>query len=127
MTFSTSVRPVAIAAFAATVVLGACATAGVAPVAELVTARTSITQAESAGALQWAPVELLAAREKLGNAEVATRDEHYALARRFAEQAAADAELAERKARAANSIRAVEELQRANAVLEEEIARKPRP
>lgn len=110
-------------AFAA--LLSACASKGVAPVAELTTARASVAQAESAGALQLAPVELLAARDKLGKAESAARDERFADSRRLAEQASADAEVAERKARAAKSARAVEELKNANAALEKEATRKP--
>lgn len=113
------------AALAATfALLGACASKGVAPIAELATARASIAQAESAGAVQLAPVELLAARDKLGRAEAATREERFADSRRLAEQAQVDAEVAERKARAANAARAAEELARANATLEKETSRK---
>jgi hypothetical protein len=107
--------------------LAGCASKGVAPVAQLATARASIAQAESAGALQLAPVEMLAAREKLGRAEAAVREERFADARRWAEQAEADAEVAERKSRAARSTSAVEELARGNAALEKELERKARP
>ena len=124
----TSVRSVAAFTVAAVaLVLGACASRGTEPVAELAAARASASQAESAGALQFAPVELLAARDKLGRAESAVREERFTEARRFAEQAAADAELAERKARAMKATRAVDELARANAALENEIARTTRP
>jgi hypothetical protein len=115
----------ALTVFAIVALLGACASKGVAPVAELSTARASVAQAESAGALQLAPVELLAARDKLGKAESAARDERFTDSRRFAEQASADAEVAERKARAAKSVRAVEELKNANVALEKEATRKP--
>lgn len=108
-------------------VLAGCASKGVAPVAQLATARASITQAESAGAMQLAPVEILAARDKLGRAEAAVREERFADARRLAEQAEVDAELAERKTRAAKSAAAVEELARGNSVLEKETSRKARP
>lgn len=106
------------------VLLGACASKGVDPVVELTTARASISQAESAGALQLAPVEMLAARDKLSKAQAAARDERYAESRRLAEAAAADADVAERKSRAVKSARAAEELSRANAALEQEAMRK---
>ncbi len=109
------------------IVLAGCASKGEAPVAQLATARASITQAESAGALQSAPVEILAARDKLGRAEAAVREERYAEARRLAEEAEADAELAERKTQAAKSAAAAEELARGNAALEKELERRARP
>lgn len=105
--------------------LTACASPGKLPQAELSAARASLSQAESAGALQLAPVELLMARDKFAKAEAAAREERYVDSRRFAEQAAADAEVAERKSRATKSMRAVEELDRANAALLKETQRKP--
>jgi hypothetical protein len=104
--------------------LAACATPGVAPVAELTRARASIAQAESAGAADKAPVELLAAREKLGQAEAAAREERFVTARRLSELAEADAELAERKARAVKAQAAATELARGNDMLRQELERK---
>lgn len=124
LTLPTSRHLWAAAAAVSILLLGACASKGVAPITELATARASIAQAESAGATQLAPVELLAARDKLGRAEAATREERFGDSRRLAEQAQVDAEVAERKARAANAARAAEELSRANATLERETARK---
>jgi hypothetical protein len=95
-------------------------------VAELTMANAAITQAEAAGAGQRAPVELLSARDKMVQAEAAVRAEQFKQARRLAEQAAADAELAERKARADRSRMAAAELDRANATLQQEIARPAR-
>lgn len=109
------------------ILLSACASKGTAPVEQISAARASIGQAEGAGAMQLAPVELLTAREKLGKAEDAVREERYTDARRFAEEAEADAEVAERKARAAKASNAVEELARGNAALEKEIERRNRP
>lgn len=108
------------------VLLGACASKGAPPVAELTNARASIAQAESAGAQKSAPVDLLAARDKLGKAEMASRDERYSAARQLAEQAEADAEVAERKSRAAKAEAAAAELTRANEVLRKELERKSR-
>lgn len=120
------IRP-AVAAVSSALLLGACAThLSTPPVAEMTTARAAITQAEAAGAGQLAPVELLAARGKLVKADVAVRDEQYDQARRLAEQAAADAELAERKARADRARMAAAELERSNAALQREIDRPAR-
>lgn len=104
--------------------LGACASKGATPVAELATARASIAQAESAGARDAAPVDLLAARDKFGRAEAATRAERFGEARRLAAQAEADAEVAERKARAIKAQAAATELARSNELLRAEIGRK---
>jgi hypothetical protein len=113
--------PVALALLGA---LAACATPGEPPVAQIVGARASIAQAESAGAAERAPVELLAAREKLGKAEAASREKRFESARRWSEMAAADAELAERKARAVKAQAAVTELARGNDMLRQELERK---
>lgn len=106
--------------------LGACASSGTAPLDELSTARSSISRAENAGSLQLTPLEMMAAREKLEKAEAASKAERFGEAKRLAEQAAVDAEVAERKARAMKSIRAAEELDRANVALEKEAASKSR-
>lgn len=108
--------------------LGACATTDtVAPSGQLASARAAISEAESAGALNAAPVELLAAREKLGKAEVASREERFRAARLLAEQSEMDAVLAERKTRAVKARTAAEEMARSNEVLRSEAERKSRP
>jgi hypothetical protein len=103
----------------------ACASKGADPVAELATAKASVSQAESAGAKQLAPVEFLAAQEKLAKAESASRAKEYVYSKRMAESATADADLAERKSRAAKATQTAEELERANAALRNEATRKP--
>ena len=108
---------------ASLVFLGACATPVPPPTAELAAARAAITQAESAGAQRSAPVELLAAREKLRMADTAVREERFVDARRLAEQAEADAQLADRKARAAKAQEAADELVRSNELLRSETER----
>jgi uncharacterized membrane protein YdfJ with MMPL/SSD domain len=116
-------RPTAAAtALAAVLLLGACASnRDSIPAAELTQARSAITQAEAAGAGQMSPVELLAAREKLVRAESEVRAERYGEAKRLAEQAAADAELAERKARVDRAKKAADEMKRSNDTLQQEI------
>lgn len=106
-------------------VLAACSTPSAPPpITELTRARAAIAQAESAGAADKAPVELLAAREKLGRAEVAAREERFEPARRLSELAEADAELAQRKARAVKAQAAATELARSNEMLRQELERK---
>lgn len=127
MSSSISIRTVLAGACASSVLfLAACASEGPPPVGELATARASLAQAESSGAAQLAPSELLSARDKLTKADIAQRDKQYREARRLAEESAADADLAERKARAMKSARAAEELQRSNGVLATEINRPAR-
>ena len=71
-----------------------CASVPSAPLTELALARTSIVQAEHAGAAQAAPVELSSARQRLSDAEqLQTRNPD--LARWRAREAESDAKLAE--------------------------------
>lgn len=94
------------------------------PVASMTTARAAITQAEAAGAGQLAPVELLSARDKLVKAESAVREERFDLARRLADEAAVDGQLAERSARLQRAKLAAAEMKRSNATLETETERR---
>jgi hypothetical protein len=110
---------VSAAMVAAALTLGACASKPI-PDASLATARSAITEAEAAGAMQSAPVELLAAREKLDHAQKAVREEDYVTAGRLAERAEADAILAQRKTQAMKAERAAQELARSNELLRRE-------
>ncbi len=87
---------------AALVLLTSCAGNGdgPAPSTEIAAAGARIADAERAGAVQYAPVELDRARGKLAQADAAADEEEYEAARRLAEQAAVDARLAEVKAQA---------------------------
>lgn len=117
-------RWVTLTASGLVILLAACASKAVLPSAQLDAARASIAQAESAGALDAAPVELLSARDKLSKAEAAAREDRFDAARQLAEAAEADAEVAERKSRAAKAEAAAAELARSNALLRKEIDRK---
>jgi hypothetical protein len=70
------------------------------PVGEISAAQTAVTAAEQADAAQHAPADLDRARDKLLRAQAAMQAEENARARRLAEQALADARLAEAKSRA---------------------------
>lgn len=111
----------------ATLLLGACASKGPPPEGAMASARAALTQAEAAGAGQLAPVELLAARDKVAQAEAAIRNEQYAQAHRLADEATADGVLAERKARAERARHAAVELQRSNTALQQEAAPRRQP
>jgi Domain of unknown function (DUF4398) len=115
------------AALAGFLLLGACATQGPPPVANLAVAHTSFNQAEAAGAAQYAPVEFATARDKLARADAAMRDERYNDARRLTDEAAADADVAERRTRAIKAEGAAVQLQRSNAVLGNELDRAMTP
>lgn len=83
-------------------VFGLAACAGTpAPTAQLGASSEAVMAAERAGALQYAPVELQSARDKLAAAQAAVRDEENERARRLAEQAQVEAELATVRAQAA--------------------------
>jgi hypothetical protein len=87
---SISVRLCAGAALAA---LGACATTPP-PAAELAAARAAVSHAHGS-ASRHAPDQLVAAQAKLARAEAAMAQREYAEALRLAEQAEADAKLAQ--------------------------------
>ena len=77
----------------------ACASAPM-PVDKLAVAKSSIERAEQAQAAQFAQVELNAARNKYAAAQSAADKKDGAVAARMADQAEADAQLAESTARA---------------------------
>lgn len=107
--------------------LAACASPGKPPVAAMAAAHASISEAESAGAVQQAPVDLLAARDKIGKAEAAIRDKRYVQAQRLAEEAQVDAEVAQQKSRVVKARATAAELERSNQLLRQETERQVRP
>ncbi|AWI79607.1 MAG: hypothetical protein CVU19_06540 [Betaproteobacteria bacterium HGW-Betaproteobacteria-13] len=120
-------RPLTVAASVLAVLfVTGCASKMGPPVAELSSAQSSLSQAESAGARTHAPLELLTAREKLSQAEAAMRSEDFERAKVLAEQAAVDARLAEARARTVRSQRAVTEVQESIETLRGELDRRPK-
>jgi hypothetical protein len=109
------------------VALAGCAVQAPAPEKQVTLATQSIAQAESSGAVEFAPVELKAARDKLSQAKVAMDKEENLKAKRLADEAMVDANLAEAKARSAKSQKVVEELKESINVLREEMNRKTSP
>lgn len=102
--------------------LAGCATA-TPPTDAVATAGTAVNQAIDAKAAQHAPLELRLATEKLDRAQSALSEEDYEGARRLAEQARADARLAEANARSASERREAQEVEQTIDVLEREADR----
>ena len=103
--------------------VGACASNEMRPERELAVAESGIDQARQAGAAQYGSAELGAAQDKLSQARMAADRDEMLTARRLAQQAALDAELANAKARTRKAELAVQELNETIEALREEIER----
>ena len=111
---------------------GGCATQGNPPSEELTRARTVIEQADRAGAQRYASADLQRAHDQLSNAEKANGEKKYDDARRYAESAEADADVASARASAGEAERAAHEIMQGNETLRQESERgstsaSPRP
>lgn len=111
------------AATTALLTMAACASAPQPPSVELAVGRAAVERANGPASVD-APVELAAARGKLVLAQMAYDHQDHAQARRLAEQAEADATLAEAQARSVRSDKALAEVREALRQLREEMARK---
>jgi len=100
----------------------ACVTTPV-PNEELAVAKSSVQRAEQSGAPELAPVEMASARDKLARAERAAADRDALSATRLAQQADADAQLAEATAQEQRSRKAALELDASLQALRQESAR----
>lgn len=114
-----STRIVAAAGLVA--LLSACA--GDPPKTQMAVGQASVERATGPAAAE-APVELAAARDKIARANVAYANKDYTLARQLAEQADADATLAEAQARSVRSDRALVAVRDSIRQLREEMARR---
>lgn len=86
-------------------------------------AKTDLNSAISAGGNEFAPLHVKSAMEKIGKAEKALAAEEYTRARQLAEQARADAQLAEETARSAKAQKAADALKEGSRILREEMNR----
>jgi len=102
---------------------GGCATQGPQPTEEMTRARTLIEQADRSGAQRYAAADLQRAHDELSNADKANADKKYNDARRYAEAAAADADVATARAAAGEAQRAAQEVSQSNETLRQESAR----
>ncbi len=91
--------------------------------ADVAVSKAAIDNAASADGAQFAPLEMTAAREKLALANQAMRVKDYKLASEMANQAQADAKLAQNKASSVKAQAAADVLQEDIRVLREELNR----
>jgi hypothetical protein len=116
------IRLAAVAYFCAGFGAG-CATEGPVPTQQLTQARTLVEQADKADAQRYAPTDLQRAHDELSSAEKAANDHKYDDARRYAENAQVDADLASARASSGAATRAAEEVNRSISSLREESER----
>jgi len=111
------------AAIAALFALAGCASTP-APTEQMAVSKAAVSNASSAGGNEFAPLQFKAALDKMDDAERAMIKKDYVLARKLAEQAEVDAQLAGAMARSAKSKKAADTLQEDSRVLRQEIDRK---
>jgi hypothetical protein len=102
---------------------GGCATEGPPPSEEVTRAQTVIEEADRAGAQRYAAADLQRAHDELSNAEKANSEGKYDEARRYAESAEADADVATARASDGEAQRAAHEVVQGNDALRQESAR----
>ena len=104
--------------------LGAgCATQGPIPNQQIATARTLVEQADKADAQRYAPTDLQRAHDELSSAEKAVNDHKYDDARRYAESAQVDADLASARASSGEAQHAAREVDKSIDSLRQESER----
>lgn len=113
----------ALATVAAAIFIAACASTP-APTEQITISRVAISNANSAGSNEYAPIQLKSATEKMKGAEQAMADKDYQRARQLAEEAQVDAQLAEAMTDSAKAQKAADAVQEDNRVLRREINRK---
>ena len=91
--------------------------------ADVAVSKAAVESAAGAGGVQYAPVEMDSARQKLALANQAMARKDYKQAADFANQAQADAKLAQGKANSAKAQAAADALQSDIRVLREELER----
>jgi hypothetical protein len=104
-------------------VMAGCASVPV-PTEQIAVSKSAIANAVSAGGAEYAPVELKTAQDKMDRANAAMNKEDYEKARWLAEEAQADARLAEKMAHSATAQKAASVMGEDIRVLREEINRK---
>lgn len=102
--------------------LAGCAASGDIPREQMAVARAAVDRAAGPAGAD-APVEVSQAREKLERATAAVARKDYDVARRLAEQAEVDANLAEAKSHSVRSDRALKEVREGIRQLREEMGR----
>jgi Domain of unknown function (DUF4398) len=113
----------AVSATCALGLLAACASVP-APTEQMAVSTAAVANAVSAGGPEWAAPEMRAAREKLDRANAAMTAKDFEQARKWANEAQADAQLAAAKARANKAQKAADVMRDDSRVLAEELDRK---
>jgi hypothetical protein len=106
------------------VLAGGCATEQSKPTEELTKARSVIQQADKGDAQRYAAADLQRAHDELSSAERAADNRKYDDARRFAESAEADADLATARGNSGAAEHAVQEIKQSMETLKQESERK---
>lgn len=104
--------------------LGACSSVPL-PEEQVQLSKNAVNRAVSADATQYAPVEMKNAQDKLFLMERALGEKDYTQARLLAQQAEADASLAERKARAIKAQQTLQSARQGIEVLRQEMLQAP--
>lgn len=112
-------------AISGSLVLTGCATPPEAPSREIQAAELAITNAEKARVADYASPALGEAREKLAGARRAVNDENMVLAKRLAEQARLDADLATARAAVARAGIVNDEMEKSTETIKQEMNRNP--
>jgi hypothetical protein len=124
MKYDASLKLVQVVAAAAVLTLAGCASKEKAPAtADVAVSKNAVESAVSSGASELAPAEMMAARDKMQRASAALAAKDYETARDLAQQAAADAKLAQSKANSTKATAAANALQEDIRVLREEVER----
>ncbi|OIR04690.1 hypothetical protein GALL_130740 [mine drainage metagenome] len=108
---------------AAVILISGCASVPP-PIEQMAVSRAALNNANSAGANEFAPVQLKSAMDKMQGAEQAMTAKDYPLANQLAEEAEVDAKLAGLTARSVKAQKAAEAIQEDSRVLRKEIDRK---
>lgn len=106
--------------------VAACATTPV-PNEQIAVAKSSVQRAEESGAPELAPVEISTARQELASAEKAAADRDALAAKRWAEKANVDAQLAEATAQQNRAHKAATEFDASMSALRQEAQRSAPP
>lgn len=115
-----------VAASLAAAAVGGCASEPK-PTAELVRASTLVSEAEKNQAQHYAAADLQRARDELSGAQTAASDGKYDNARRLADRAAADADLASARAASGQSEQSAEQVHRSLDTLRQQLQQSPAP
>ena len=111
------------ACLTAVVLMTGCSSLKTPATADVAVSRAAVDNAASAGAAELAPDEMRSAREKMMRANQALKDRDYKLARELADQAQADAKLAQSKANSTKATTAADEINENIRVMREELNR----